>query len=268
MSAVRARVLLGAFVALFVGVAINAMALQESAPPWYADTTLDADALDSDAQVAKPAAQPTRRRVRRVLPQWNPTVTASITEEETAETVEDAETGPAVPRPIAVTHAGAREGSVISVTATTSASKETVRAIQRELSARGYEPGPVDGIAGVMTRAAVMAFEHDERLTLTADPSEALLEQIILGGIGASARASQQPPSAISRQLAKSVQQALARLGYGPGPADGIVSRNTAKAIRKFETDHSLAPTGRISGRLVSEIARVSGARFSIAAGW
>ncbi|MEL7544468.1 MAG: peptidoglycan-binding domain-containing protein [Pseudomonadota bacterium] len=254
--------------ALFAGVAINAMALQESAPPWYADAALDGDATKGDAALAKATDAQAQRRVRRVLPQWNPTVTASISEEETAETVEDAVTDTSVPRPISVTHAGSREASIISVTATTSASKETVRAIQRELSARGYEPGPVDGIAGVMTRAAVMAFEHDERLTLTADPSEALLEQIILGGIGASARASQQPPSAISRQLAKSVQQALARLGYGPGPADGLVSRNTAKAIRTFETDHSLAPTGRISGRLVSEIARVSGARFSIAAGW
>ncbi len=59
---------------------------------------------------------------------------------------------------------------------------ELTRAVQRELKAKGYETGAVDGVAGLVTRAAIMAYEADHGLTLTAEPRQALLQHIILGG--------------------------------------------------------------------------------------
>ena len=59
--------------------------------------------------------------------------------------------------------------------------REVTRAVQRELQIRGYETGGRDGIVGIMTRGAIMAFEHDHGLPLTARPSEPLLKAIILG---------------------------------------------------------------------------------------
>ncbi len=53
--------------------------------------------------------------------------------------------------------------------------------MQRELQIRGYETGARDGVAGVMTRGAIMAYEHDHGLPLTARPSQELLKAIILG---------------------------------------------------------------------------------------
>jgi len=50
-----------------------------------------------------------------------------------------------------------------------------VREVQTALAARGYEPGPADGHAGPMTRAAILAFERDQGLPATAAPSGALL---------------------------------------------------------------------------------------------
>jgi hypothetical protein len=38
---------------------------------------------------------------------------------------------------------------------------ETITAIQRELAARDYDLGAPDGIASPATRAAIMAWEHD-----------------------------------------------------------------------------------------------------------
>ncbi|MEL6287914.1 MAG: peptidoglycan-binding domain-containing protein [Pseudomonadota bacterium] len=276
MSGVQARFLAGTFVLIFAGVAVNAMLLQEPDLSWSADR-MSAPATDAAVNAGRPAS-------RRVLPRWNAQVTASIGEEETAETVEDAipaldELNTASPRTLSSVSVAAPAGrsgamlsspstSVISVTAATSAGKNTVRAIQRELTARGYQPGPVDGIAGVMTRAAVMAFEADERMRLTADPSEALLERIILGGVGPSPAGPGASVGPQAQELTRSVQAALVRLGYAPGAIDGIARGQTAAAIRKFEADHSMVATGRISGRLVAEIARVGGARFSIAAGW
>ena len=46
---------------------------------------------------------------------------------------------------------------------------ETIRAIQRELQARGYEAGAADGVPRLVTRAAIMAYEHDNGLPLSTD---------------------------------------------------------------------------------------------------
>ncbi len=252
MSAFRARALFGAFLLIFAGVALNAMLLQHEGMPWS-----NIALLTPEPELKTNNATPKHRRTRRVLPRWNPNVSLSDTANAVSKPVIDAASAP---KPFPAT--------TISLTPVTKAGRETVRAIQRELTARGYEPGPVDGILGVMTRAAIMAYEHDERLTLTANPSEALLERIILGGVGQAPSARQGVPAQNAQLLARSVQEALARLGYVPGAADGVVSTNTARAIKAFERDHNLAPMGRISGRLVSEIGRVNGARFSVAAGW
>ena len=41
---------------------------------------------------------------------------------------------------------------------------EVTRAVQRELQIRGYETGARDGVAGLMTRGAILAFEYDHGL--------------------------------------------------------------------------------------------------------
>ena len=52
--------------------------------------------------------------------------------------------------------------------ATDATSRDTVRAIQRQLKKRGFGSIPSDGVLRPVTRAAIMAFEHDNGL-LTAD---------------------------------------------------------------------------------------------------
>ena len=42
------------------------------------------------------------------------------------------------------------------------------------------------------------------------------------------------------------VQKRLTELGYEPGPADGIMGRMTKKAVKKFQKDNDLPPTGKI----------------------
>ena len=69
-----------------------------------------------------------------------------------------------------------------------------------------------------MTRAAIMAFEHDHGLPLTARPSQELLKAIILGdGRQARRQADAREPRAHEAQdVIRSVQRSLAKLGYGP----------------------------------------------------
>lgn len=141
----------------------------------------------------------------------------------------------------------------------TSNATEIIRGIQRELNARGYEAGPPDGVAGLVTRAAIMAYEHDYGLPLTAIPSQDLLSRIVLGSaVPSPARnAADKIASAEADSVARTVEQQLVTLGYVPGKIDGKVNEQTARAIRAFEIDQKMPETGRISGPLVSRVMRV-----------
>lgn len=133
---------------------------------------------------------------------------------------------------------------------------ETIRAVQRELNLRGYEVGTPDGRRGLVTEAGIMAFEHDHGLPLTAEATEALLKEILLGGSqGESHRRPPQVRSVTAEQLIRKVQKQLAGAGYQPGKPSGRIDDDTTRAIREFEADQRLPETGRISSQLVARLA-------------
>lgn len=135
---------------------------------------------------------------------------------------------------------------------------ETVRAVQRELQHLGYGPITVDGVPGLLTRAAIMAFEHDNRLGLSGEATEALLKRLLLGATGDKTTTNETGKirSQQAEMVLRTVQQSLAALGYQPGKVDGRVGEETERAIREFEMDHGLDPTGRVSAELFSRLAK------------
>jgi peptidoglycan hydrolase-like protein with peptidoglycan-binding domain len=142
---------------------------------------------------------------------------------------------------------------------TSASSAEIVRGIQRELNTRGYDAGQPDGVAGLVTRAAIMAYEFDYGFALTATPSQELLSRIVLGS---SAPAANRPKgfggvTGDAEGVVRMTEQALASLGYQPGKADGKISDQTARAIREFELDQKLPESGRVSGPLMSRLLRL-----------
>lgn len=138
--------------------------------------------------------------------------------------------------------------------------KDVTRAIQRELKDRGYDTGTADGQPGLMTRAAIMAFEHDRDLPLTAEPTPQLLKAILLGGPPAATRSrAGQEQSVQATQVVRTVQQSLVTLGYVPGKVDGRLGDDTVRAIREFEVDQGMPETGRVSGQLVARLSRLAG---------
>ena len=52
------------------------------------------------------------------------------------------------------------------------------------------------------------------------------------------------------------VQHMLARLGYRPGPLDGVMGRRTTAAIKGFEKSAGLRQTGKPSGVMLAEMDR------------
>lgn len=142
---------------------------------------------------------------------------------------------------------------------------QTILAIQRKLKEDGYEPGPVDGVFGHMTRAAIMAYQHDRGLAATGEGSSQLLKTMIFGpSAETSDRGASSPIPEETKALVRAVQKSLSKLGYKPGPADGVWGAATRKAIERFERDRKLDVKGRISGRLMKELAQATGSSLAI----
>jgi len=138
---------------------------------------------------------------------------------------------------------------------------EVTRGIQRELDTRGYDVGQPDGVAGLVTRAAIFAYEYDNGLVLTGKPSEPLLSQIILGSSSLEQN-SARPGKTISpdgEALVRDVKLKLSALGYQTGASGGALTPELGRSIREFEAEQKLKPSGRISGPMMSRLIRLQG---------
>ena len=144
-------------------------------------------------------------------------------------------------------------------------SPRLVRAVQRELKLRGYDPGTVNGNPGVLTYGAILAYEVDQKIPLTGRADNKLLQHILLGAVPVlPGRSVQKAPSARAGALIRAVQKILAEQGYAPGKIDGKLSESTRLAISEFERDRELPVSGRISGKLVREIMRITGVKIKL----
>ncbi len=54
----------------------------------------------------------------------------------------------------------------------------SVSTIQSGLAAKGYNPGPADGVAGRRTRSAIRAYQRDHGLLVNGQPSQQLASHI------------------------------------------------------------------------------------------
>lgn len=133
---------------------------------------------------------------------------------------------------------------------------ETIRAIQRELRLRGYGPLAGDGSLGLPTRAAIMAFEHDQGLAPSGVASERLLRRILFGVAVGEGGGKEKSPHV--EHVVRTVQQWLAGLGYQPGRVNGVLGEATVQAIRDFEVDKGLVPRGRIGADLVTRLSEAA----------
>ncbi|MEQ8823672.1 MAG: peptidoglycan-binding domain-containing protein [Filomicrobium sp.] len=138
---------------------------------------------------------------------------------------------------------------------------ETTAEVQRELKALGYIVGDANGSIDLKTRAAIMAFEYDNGLPLTAKADANQLRRLLLGlGDQATKQAkhARRPATDDARRAMQAIQKTLSQLNYDPGQIDGGYSVETKRAIRNFELDRNLPETGRVSGRLIDAMAKMA----------
>jgi peptidoglycan hydrolase-like protein with peptidoglycan-binding domain len=237
---------LGCFVLLTAGVAGNALFMQ-SRPSMASRATVErpfarstAERMRNTSDIAQPATRVAARRS-----------TADSTARRTARLDPSSATVDDLLRPA---------DSALEDT-------ETVRAVQRELRQRGYGQLVSDGIMRPVTRAAIMAYEHDHGLPLTAEATDAQLKRILLGGPALADPTAGTAPGTVTGtaigpkvataragEIVRTVQELLAKAGYQPGPIDGRLGEDTLRAVREFETAKGLPAKGRISADVLMRL--------------
>jgi peptidoglycan hydrolase-like protein with peptidoglycan-binding domain len=138
---------------------------------------------------------------------------------------------------------------------------EVIRVIQKALDAQGYQPGTPDGITGLITRAAIMAYEADNGLPLTAEPSEDLMRRMERGSPATARKAPPEVKTLEAATLIRNVGQWLASLGYPVSKNETSMSKALVRAIRDYEASQKMPETGRISAPLVARLARAGQGR-------
>jgi peptidoglycan hydrolase-like protein with peptidoglycan-binding domain len=182
---------------------------------------------------------------------------------------------------------------------TLSASSLSVTHIQHYLARLGYYEGAIDGLAGPQTRSAIEAYQKRHELDVTGTTTEAFLHHVRQGlgtSSPSSEGAADFPVAAVpaplpvavaqegaklqehdrqlmtaslpqsslpdrdqASQMVARIQWALTELGYAPGTIDGVLGQTTRDAIKRFELDRAMTPSGQASDRLVKELQSVMG---------
>lgn len=163
----------------------------------------------------------------------------------------------AAPAPEEAELAKAAESAAHTAPPLSETDKALVSAIRLELKTRGYAAGSSSGGLDLETRAAIIAFEADNDMRLTAEASQTLLHRLLLGATGAEAN-SGSPPAPRAEEVIRTLQADLKRAGHPDLKTDGQMSRETVETIRAFERSHNMKVTGRVSGELVAQLRLVA----------
>jgi hypothetical protein len=132
--------------------------------------------------------------------------------------------------------------------------KRVLFAVRRELKGHGYLNAVNAESLDIPSQSAILAFEFDNKLPLTAVPSERLLKQLIFAPAKKQSAQPTMPETDEAMALIGEVQRALAHLGYGDTQITSQLDRQTQRAIRKFERARGLQVSGRISAPLIESL--------------
>ncbi|HZB43113.1 MAG TPA: peptidoglycan-binding protein [Ilumatobacter sp.] len=115
--------------------------------------------------------------------------------------------------------------------------------LQTDLTTGGYDPGPIDGVYGPKTVAAVEQLQTDSELPVTGFVDEA------------TARALQEKLAAVGQEEARQtvvLQTILSLVGFWDAPIDGVWSEELTQALMDFQTELGVEPTGDVDAATIA----------------
>ena len=133
--------------------------------------------------------------------------------------------------------------------------KRRKRRDRQAVTARQRARGSVGGVlvVGVFTMALVVAwFMTGQRLP--GDWNLKNLTDIAMSKLSPEVAVSKFDPVVGEDQSILRAQQLLVRLGYDPGPADGVAGRATRSALRAFQADMGIEQTGEIDDTVLASL--------------
>jgi peptidoglycan hydrolase-like protein with peptidoglycan-binding domain len=122
-----------------------------------------------------------------------------------------------------------------STTAAAPAPDPAVADLQRVMTRLGYYSGPIDGLYGSATTAAVTAMQ--KALGVTADGIYGPATDAALKGK--------------AKDVVVQIQTELAKYGYYTGPIDGVYGESTKAAVTKLQTDLGVTADGQVGAETI-----------------
>ncbi len=107
-------------------------------------------------------------------------------------------------------------------------------------------------------RLAVLAYEFDNSLPLTGEPTEALLKRVLFDG-NQGPRGTFSDRAELNTKLVMEAQRMLAGLGFFRGTFSGRIDVWTSNALRDFERHRGIPLTGRLTDQTLLELISYSG---------
>ena len=125
--------------------------------------------------------------------------------------------------------------------------------IQGRLRQLGFYRGPVDGVWGRSTQAAIERFQSVRGLDVTGQPTPATVAALGLGPDARSTRAANfaeplDPP------VIRTVQRRLRQLGFYSGHADGVWGARSSAAVERFQRSRGLQPSGDLNSTTLAAL--------------
>ncbi len=137
-------------------------------------------------------------------------------------------------------------------------------ALERELRRRGYS-GQLQVRANGL-RLAVLAYEFDNGLPLTGEPSETLLKRVLFD-MNQGPRGAFADRAELSSKLVIETQKMLLGLGFFRGTFSGRMDIWTSNAIKDFERHRGIPLSGRLTEATLLELITYSGQTILLSSG-
>jgi peptidoglycan hydrolase-like protein with peptidoglycan-binding domain/DNA invertase Pin-like site-specific DNA recombinase len=138
------------------------------------------------------------------------------------------------------------------------AEAERVRAVQRVLARKGWAPGPVDGLYGPATEAAVVRFQAAAGLAADGVVGRQTARALSQTRAGALRRGAGYQTSQGSRRV-RTLQRRLTAAGLNPGPLDGRFGPRTEAAVARLQRAAKLNASGSVDSPTRRALANAAG---------